>query len=175
MGGPCAVRFLWIRTHTCHLCVASHLHGTEKGGEGKAELLRQESATPPLSLLIPWEIVLDAGGSLPGSVDNRGCGGPERAERQQTLLILRLAIHTHVISSSTRGPWLSLPQAAKTPWGYTPKPMLSCPRSELLSPSLQTVKNQDPAPPGLSWPSLLSPHPPAGRLSHFSMGTHRSH
>lgn len=137
--------------------------------------MRQEPVIPPLSLLIPCEIVLDAGGSLPGSVDNRGCGDPTTTPRDQNNRDSLAALHTAVaISSSTRGPWLRLPLVAKTPWGYTTKPMLSCPKSELLSPSLQTVKNQDPAPPGLSWPSLLSLHPPAGRLSHFSMGTHRS-
>lgn len=140
--------------------------------------MRQKPVIPPLSLLIPREIVLGAGGSLPGSVDNRGCGDPlpKPRETRTTTETLWLAIHTAVaISSNTRGPWLRLPPVAKTPWGYTTKPMPSCPKSELLSPSLQTVKNQDPAPPGLSWPSPAFPPPPAGRLSHFSMGTHRSH
>lgn len=53
---------------------------------------------------------------------------------------------------------------SQDPLGLHNQPMLPCPKSELLSPRLQTVKNQDPVPPGLSWPSLLSPNPLQGGL-----------
>lgn len=70
----------------------------EREEEGKAELLQQDPVIPPLSLLIPCEIVLDAGGSPPGSVDNRGCGDlretrttTETLRLQSTLLLLSVA------------------------------------------------------------------------------------
>lgn len=155
MGGSCG-SFLWSSTHICHLSVwgsplgISLVLGRTRKARQSCQGKEGPVIPPPPSLLILCEVVLDAGGSLPGSLDNRGCGDLPETRTTETPLAIHIGV---AIGSSTGGPWFCLPLVARTPWGSTAKPMLSCPKSGLLSPRLQTEGSRS----CTTWAQLAKP------------------